>query len=291
METSQNIDQTQHIDATDFESLRTLFVSGFPYDLKRREVHNLFRGFTGYEGNMIKRIGGEGSERLVAFVSFMSHEQAVQARDALQGFQFDPDAPGTLRLEFAKSNTRISKRPSDSCTPEDKRMRWDYQDPRHQQSMSYPPQYPYGQGGYSYPTPYSGGMWDSRFAAPQTAYPAQRMGGAPPCNTLFVANLETTITEESLREIFSKYPGFKRLRLTPKGTNSMGFFEFMTREAATQAMAGLQGTSIPGSQGPLRVEFARNPMGTPSRRFDYERTVPQPAAPTENYAEAAQQGE
>ncbi|XP_061848374.1 RNA-binding protein with multiple splicing isoform X4 [Colius striatus] len=53
------------------EEVRTLFVSGLPLDIKPRELYLLFRPF--------------------------------------KGIRFDPEIPQTLRLEFAKANTKMAK--------------------------------------------------------------------------------------------------------------------------------------------------------------------------------------
>ncbi|MEJ1285474.1 ornithine decarboxylase antizyme 2 [Cricetulus griseus] len=66
------------------KKVRTLFVSGLPVDIKPRELYLLFRPFKGYEGSLIK----------------------LTSR---QGIRFDPDNPQTLRLEFAKANTKMAK--------------------------------------------------------------------------------------------------------------------------------------------------------------------------------------
>jgi hypothetical protein len=54
-------------------SMRTLWLSGFPIDVKHREIHNLFRPYRGYEDSILKPNG-------VAFVTFTSHEAAVAAK-------------------------------------------------------------------------------------------------------------------------------------------------------------------------------------------------------------------
>ncbi|XP_066576506.1 RNA-binding protein with multiple splicing isoform X4 [Amia ocellicauda] len=66
------------------EEVRTLFVSGLPLDIKPRELYLLFRPFKGYEGSLIKLT-------------------------SKQGIRFDPEIPQTLRLEFAKANTKMAK--------------------------------------------------------------------------------------------------------------------------------------------------------------------------------------
>jgi hypothetical protein len=45
----------------------------------------------------------------VGFVTFASRVDAESAKQELTGVRFDPDLPQTLRLEFAKSNTKVQK--------------------------------------------------------------------------------------------------------------------------------------------------------------------------------------
>ncbi|GAB5572378.1 RNA-binding protein with multiple splicing 2 isoform X3 [Prionailurus iriomotensis] len=74
------------------EEVRTLFVSGLPVDIKPRELYLLFRPF-----------------KPVGFVIFDSRAGAEAAKNALNGIRFDPENPQTLRLEFAKANTKMAK--------------------------------------------------------------------------------------------------------------------------------------------------------------------------------------
>ncbi|KAL7980025.1 hypothetical protein Chor_001293, partial [Crotalus horridus] len=45
----------------------------------------------------------------VGFVTFDSRSGAEAAKNALNGIRFDPENPQTLRLEFAKANTKMAK--------------------------------------------------------------------------------------------------------------------------------------------------------------------------------------
>uniref|UniRef100_U3IAR3 RNA binding protein, mRNA processing factor 2 n=1 Tax=Anas platyrhynchos platyrhynchos TaxID=8840 RepID=U3IAR3_ANAPP len=76
--------------------VRTLFVSGLPVDIKPRELYLLFRPF-------------KVSLQPVGFVTFDSRAGAEAAKNALNGIRFDPENPQTLRLEFAKANTKMAK--------------------------------------------------------------------------------------------------------------------------------------------------------------------------------------
>ncbi|XP_005051883.1 PREDICTED: RNA-binding protein with multiple splicing 2 [Ficedula albicollis] len=87
------------------KAVRTLFVSGLPVDIKPRELYLLFRPFKGYEGSLIKLT----SKQPVGFVTFDSRAGAEAAKNALNGIRFDPENPQTLRLEFAKANTKMAK--------------------------------------------------------------------------------------------------------------------------------------------------------------------------------------
>lgn len=90
--------------------VRTLFVSGLPMDAKPRELYLLFRAYKGYENSLLKVTSKDGkSSSPVGFVTFSTRAGAEAAKLDLQGVRFDPDLPQPIRLEFAKSNTKVSK--------------------------------------------------------------------------------------------------------------------------------------------------------------------------------------
>ncbi|XP_022238525.1 protein couch potato-like isoform X2 [Limulus polyphemus] len=105
---SQSMDS---VNTASEEEVRTLFVSGLPMDAKPRELYLLFRAYKGYEGSLLKVTSKNGkTSSPVGFVTFNSRAGAEAAKqDLQQGIRFDPDLPQTIRLEFAKSNTKVSK--------------------------------------------------------------------------------------------------------------------------------------------------------------------------------------
>ncbi|CAF1524425.1 unnamed protein product [Adineta steineri] len=106
---SQSMESINNIGLPDDE-VRTLFVSGLPMDAKPRELYLLFRGFKGYEGSLLKVTNKNGKNLSpVGFVTFTNRVDAETAKQELTGARFDPDLPATLRLEFAKSNTKVQK--------------------------------------------------------------------------------------------------------------------------------------------------------------------------------------
>ncbi|XP_050396939.1 protein couch potato isoform X1 [Patella vulgata] len=121
LNTDSNIALSQSMDSvntTPEEEVRTLFVSGLPMDAKPRELYLLFRAYKGYEGSLLKVTSKNGKNTSpVGFVTFISRLAAETAKQDLQGVRFDPDLPQTLRLEFAKSNTKVTKPKQQSPQP------------------------------------------------------------------------------------------------------------------------------------------------------------------------------
>lgn len=108
---SQSMDSVNTAVSMAEEEVRTLFVSGLPMDTKPRELYLLFRSYEGYEGSLLKVTSKNGKTASpVGFVTFSTRAGAEAAKqDLQQGVRFDPDLPQTIRLEFAKSNTKVSK--------------------------------------------------------------------------------------------------------------------------------------------------------------------------------------
>ncbi|CAG2110782.1 unnamed protein product, partial [Medioppia subpectinata] len=88
-------------------------------DAKPRELYLLFRAYKGYEGSLLKVTSKNGkTSSPVGFVTFNTRAGAEAAKqDLQQGIRFDPDLPQTIRLEFAKSNTKVSKPKQQSSPP------------------------------------------------------------------------------------------------------------------------------------------------------------------------------
>lgn len=89
------------------DASNTLFVEGLPPNCTRREVSHVFRPFIGFQDvrlvNKESRQPG-GDPLLLCFVDFLTPNQAANALDALQGYQFDEHdrESGRLRLQFAR---------------------------------------------------------------------------------------------------------------------------------------------------------------------------------------------
>ncbi|KZT29425.1 hypothetical protein NEOLEDRAFT_1153943 [Neolentinus lepideus HHB14362 ss-1] len=94
----------------------------------------------------------------------------------------------------------------------------------------------------------------------------------PPINTLYVGNLPTSpmpagyppnFLEESLRELFSRRPGYRKLCFRQKSNGPMCFVEFEDVQYATKALNELYGHALGGliKGGGIRLSYSKNPLG------------------------------
>ncbi|WVR03016.1 hypothetical protein IAU60_000005 [Kwoniella sp. DSM 27419] len=92
----------------------------------------------------------------------------------------------------------------------------------------------------------------------------------PPINTLYVGNLPAisppthppNFLEESLRSLFARCPGFKRMSFRQKINGPMCFVEFEEVAYASQAIKDLYGHNLGGLvKGGIRLSYSKNSLG------------------------------
>jgi hypothetical protein len=94
----------------------------------------------------------------------------------------------------------------------------------------------------------------------------------PPINTLYVGNLPTSqmptgypanYLEDSLRELFQRRPGFRKLCFRQKTNGPMCFVEFEDVNFAAKALNELYGNTLNGliKGGGIRLSYSKNPLG------------------------------
>ncbi|VDO74115.1 unnamed protein product [Haemonchus placei] len=267
--------------------VRTLFVSGLPMDAKPRELYLLFRAYRGYESSLLKMTAKNGKPTSpVGFVTFQTSKDADEARKALQGVRFDPDCAQVLRLELAKSNTKVSRpkqstppvipmaapslqtmpqflaplQPADAILFDQHPLLFD----QHQLFSLNLPRFP---AAATQTLPLAGilstdgGYHQNAFLQAALGLNAQNAPSLQGCSTLFVANLSPGVTEDELRSVFKAFAGFTRLRMHTKNGSSVAFIEYSSLASATSAMMALQGFHLGSSErGGIRIEYARNKM-------------------------------
>lgn len=117
------------------------------------------------------------------------------------------------------------------------------------------------------PSPTSGGSTTSATSASLRGTVDQN----PPINTLYVGNLPTSpppngfpqdYLEDTLREIFSARPGYRKLCFRQKSNGPMCFVEFEDVQHATRAITELSGNTLRGAvKNGIRLSYSKNPLG------------------------------
>lgn len=219
------------------DELRTVFITGFPNDIKERELNNLLRFIPGYEASQMNWKNGQAQ----GFALFCNGGAARAACDQIAGLCFDDNV--NLRAEMAHKNMYIKDEPAPgSGGGAIKRARVS--------------------GGYTGASS-GGGSYEPLKQQPSGQYGAvSNTKDNPPCNTLFVGNLGDTVDEAELNGIFASQPGFQQLKVLRSARNISCFVEFETVETAMQCHSTQQGAVLrSSSRGPIRIQFSKNPFG------------------------------
>ncbi|WJX60713.1 hypothetical protein P8452_45891 [Trifolium repens] len=264
-----------HLSSTN--DVRTLFIAGLPEDVKPREIYNLFREFPGYESSRLR--SPNGSSQAFAFAIFTNQQSAIMALHALNGMIFDLEKGSTLYIDLAKSNSKAKRgRIDDERAGSDKKARgsapsWPTPDSagvssihNHMPGMGNPA---FNTNMIGYPPAQSYGNADGN-ALHNDLFPHLKKCANPyiptnttPCATLFVANLGPSCNEQELIQVFSRFPGFLKLKMQSTYGAPVSFVDFKDIPSATGALNSLQGTilySSPAGEG-MRLEYAKSRMG------------------------------
>ncbi|KAM3709258.1 hypothetical protein ACB098_02G160600 [Castanea mollissima] len=255
------------------DAVRTLFIAGLPEDVKPREIYNLFREFPGYESSHLRT--PTQTSQSFAFAVFTDQQSAIVAMHAMNGMVFDLEKGSTLYIDLAKSNSRSKRaRTDDERFGSDKKARGPAYSRGTPDSAGLGSIHMPGMGNSAYntigyPSAQSHGNFDGR-AVNETAAANLNSSSAPhapqhasPCPTLFVANLGPTCTEQELIQVFSRCPGFLKLKMQNTYGAPVAFVDFQDTPSSTGAMNHLQGTilySSPAGEG-MRLEYAKSRMG------------------------------
>ncbi|KRY70338.1 RNA-binding protein with multiple splicing, partial [Trichinella pseudospiralis] len=295
LSTSQSMDS---VNMCNDDEVRTLFVSGLPLDAKPRELYLLFRAYKGYESSLLKVTQKNGKATTpIGFVTFNSRAAAEEAKQSLQGVKFDPELPQPIRLEFARSNTKVCKPkvqspPASAYAPflhpitghelmapilhgpgadlfhpalasYAAEFAQSFPHPLLQNTLQHPtlPPIPHQLAGH-YPAAMLAAASGMPGMLPPGSLPPTSVSGVSagqPSTTLFVANLGAKAQEQELLEVFSNIPGFIRLRILHKNGFPVAFVEYSDVINANHALNALQGFVLMSSdRGGMRIEFARS---------------------------------
>ncbi|KAI6241299.1 hypothetical protein M3Y99_00355400 [Aphelenchoides fujianensis] len=265
------------------------------------QVRTLFvsvRAYNGYESSLLKVTNKNGKiSSPVGFVTFATRQDADDVIRKLQGVRFDPELGQTIRLELARSNTKVSK-PKQPSPPIISPANLPTILPQQTQhaalaaaaAAAFMPPTPQQSAAELHglvdhipscrkrarpagtpliPTSIAAmvahlqqqqnlsGLLNPTAAVPQSPSVQPLISGNPPCSTLFVASLGANVNEEEVRLLFKAFPGFCRLRMHHKG-NSFGGYQNVS--LAASVLHSLQGYTL-NNQSQIRIEYAKAKMG------------------------------
>lgn len=295
------------------DEISTIFVVGFPSDIREREFQNLFMFASGFEGASLKfpeastpgdpsmssagesellqdelQIGGMAAshrsatlplfkQQTIGFARFQRRQDALLARDHLNGRSIDVERGSVLKVEMAKKNLFIAPRKQLGAVamPRDEMERDEMPLPfvktTRSLSLSIPgnpapiditmPNTVFAKDSDSETKPCLGSAVGRSFSVASASSPYV-LGENPPCNTLYVGNLPLNADDDELRLLFLQCEGFKRLSFKTKPNGPMCFVEFEDVGCAREAMDSLYGTLLSSStKGGIRLSFSKNPLG------------------------------
>ncbi|KAJ1414487.1 RNA-binding domain superfamily [Sesbania bispinosa] len=187
-----------------------------------------------------------------------------------QGMVFDLENGSTLYIDLAKSNSRSKRtRIDDERAGSDKKARgsappWATPDSGvssiHMPGMGNPA-FNTNTIGYSSAQSFGNSdgnaVNDSIFANLKKCSNPYVPQNSIPCATLFVANLGPACNEQELMQVFSRYPGFLKMKMQSTYGAPVAFVDFQDIGSSTEALNSLQGTilhSSPAGEG-MRLEI------------------------------------
>ncbi|KAJ2708813.1 hypothetical protein H4R19_004563, partial [Coemansia spiralis] len=97
------------------DDITTIFVVGFPDDMKEREFQNMFTFSPGFEAATLKVPSADDGDRdlqkkqIIGFAKFHTRLEALEARDILTGRKVDAEKNCILKAELAKKNLHTKR--------------------------------------------------------------------------------------------------------------------------------------------------------------------------------------
>ncbi|KAJ2482536.1 hypothetical protein IWW56_001052 [Coemansia sp. RSA 2131] len=96
------------------DDITTIFVVGFPEDMREREFQNMFTFSPGFEAATLKIPSSEDDrdaqkKQIIGFAKFHSRLEALEARDVLTGRKVDAEKNCVLKAEMAKKNLHTKR--------------------------------------------------------------------------------------------------------------------------------------------------------------------------------------
>lgn len=236
------------------EEISTLFITGFPVDTRKREIHSLLRFLPQYEGCHVSTSSG----LVQAFGRFGTAAAANSACETLNGICFDEaDPSGRIHASMARRNMELRptkpgrvERPSSSGAD-----LWNSGPYGHPVQQAFNPFMMPNMGyGYGAPEPfgYPAQAFDTGVGMKRRRT-ADSGFSSSECDTLHVRSTDPYLSESIVAGMFSQQPGYQTIKFYDRPDGMMAFVKFSTNNHAKDATQLVQHPS-------MSVEFARRSL-------------------------------
>lgn len=243
-------------DASTGEELRTIFITGFPMDVKERELNNMLRFMPGYQASQMNWKNNQAQ----GFALFDTGSSAANAMSMIAHVQFDESS--ILRVEMARKNMFVKDDTGGATATGNAAKRPRFHTGTYAGAPPPGVAGP-GSGAPSNTTTYmASGTAGAPPVAPKGFAEVSNVGDNPPCTTLFVGNLSDDVSEAELHGLFAGQPGFKQIKVVRGARSVTSFVEFEDLNTAMTVHNSLQGAILQSSnRGGIRIQYSKNPLG------------------------------
>mmetsp|Transcript_116217 Transcript_116217/g.211447 ORF Transcript_116217/g.211447 Transcript_116217/m.211447 type:complete len:447 (-) Transcript_116217:48-1388(-) len=211
----------------------TLFVGRLADTVTEEEMNQVFPSLHGFE--RLKFVPPTDGKSGMCFAKFYTAETAEEALRVLSGYRL-PSSPGTpLQVQFAKNDL----------------------------------DQPSGRGLGGGPPAAATSAWGATTSPMQSALAAAplRQGNNGECDTMFIGNLASMVTEHDLSRVLQAYPGFVRLKFV-MGPRPMAFALFDGVPNCQQAIDSMHGQALPTApEQAMLCQFAKNSLDKPTPKW------------------------
>jgi len=224
----------------DIRPNNTLYVNNLNEKVKKEELKKSLYGIFGQFGQVLDIVAMKTMKmRGQAFIVFKDINSATNALRSMQGFPFYEKA---MRLSYAKKDSDIIARLKGTYKEPTKDKKKKKKESKKVKITAAP-------------QPKTNGNDDNIDTTTTNGDDNDEDSNNPPHHILFLRNLPQETQEEMLALLFSRFDGFKEVRLVPNRPD-IAFIEFENKEQASNSRDALQNFKISPTHA-MKVSFAK----------------------------------
>ncbi|OCK80139.1 RNA-binding domain-containing protein [Lepidopterella palustris CBS 459.81] len=236
----------------------TVYVRNLAEEIKIDQMVEALREIFCEYGTIVDIVAKKSLKRKgQAFIVYDDPASAAQAIEDVQGFELF-DKPMTLEYARTKSDATVKREGNDEEFEAHKRRRLAEKERKQAQEAQE------AQKNLKRPAGAAAAATAAAEPAAKAKGPTKPAGGAavvpaeylPPNKILFVQNLPDDYDVDALTAIFSRFSGFKEVRLVP-GRKGLAFVEYDAEQGAISAKESTSNMPLGDESKPMKVTYQR----------------------------------